>query len=156
MTSPLPWTSQFPATLKGVIDAAAWLETVAEAEGFPDELSFDIQLCVEELFTNVVRHGGGRWDEAEAAGSPSPVHVSIRVARADDVVTVVLEDNGTPFDVAAAPAKAAEGSLEDVRPEALGIKLIKTFSSGLTYGHVGGVNRTSLKFLWPRPAFSLQ
>lgn len=155
MPSP-SWTKVFPATVKGVIDAAAWLETVARAERFPEELSFGIQICAEELFTNVVRHGGGSWVDDDAAGAQAPVHVTIGVTRGDDAVEVVLEDNGKPFDVAAAQAKAAEGTLEDVQPGGLGIKLIKEFSSGLTYQHAGGTNRTALKFLWPQSALSLQ
>lgn len=152
MNATATWTNSFPATLSGVADAALWLESVAAAGGFPDELTFNIQLCVEELFTNVVRHGGGRWEEAAS----SPVTMSMGVARAEDGVTVLLEDNGTAFDVAAAPAKQIEGRLSDVEPGGVGIKLVKEFSNGLTYSRDGGINRTALKFLWPNSAFSLQ
>jgi len=70
-------------------------------------------------------------------------------------VTVVLEDDGKPFNVAAAPPKSAAGSLEAAEPGGLGIKLVKEFASELTYDHVGGMNRTTLKFLWPQAAVSL-
>jgi serine/threonine-protein kinase RsbW len=149
------WRNAFPATLQGVIDAAAWLEAVAAEGQFPDELSFNIQLCVEELFTNVVRHGGGQW-EKQVAETASPVNMSIEVARTQREVSVELEDNGTPFDVVAAPAKVMEGDLEDAQPGGLGIKLIKEFCSSLSYSHAEGLNRTSLKFLWPRASLSLQ
>jgi anti-sigma regulatory factor (Ser/Thr protein kinase) len=151
------WTSSFPGTVKGVIDALRWIETLAAAERFPEELSFDIQVCVEELFSNLVRHGGGLWsDDAAAAGSSrTPVRMSIKVAVASDHVTVVLEDNGMPFDVAAAPPKQVDRPLEAARPGGLGIQLIKKLSSELAYDHVDGLNRTTLKFLWPQSQFSL-
>jgi serine/threonine-protein kinase RsbW len=146
------WKSAFPATLNGVADALRWLEALASAQGFPEDMSYGIQLCVEELFTNVVRHGGGVWEEA----ATSAVNMTIGVTRADDAVTLVLEDNGKPFDTGAAPAKTVQGDLASVQPGGLGIKLIREFSSGLSYSHEGGINRTTLKFLWPHSALSLQ
>jgi anti-sigma regulatory factor (Ser/Thr protein kinase) len=151
------WTSSFPGTVKGVIDALGWIETLAAAERFPEELSFDIQVCVEELFSNLVRHGGGLWsDDPTATGSSrTPIRMSIMVAVASDHVTVVLEDNGMPFDVAAAPPKQVDRPLEAARPGGLGIQLIKKLSSELVYDHVNGLNRSTLKFLWPQSQFSL-
>ena len=61
MTEQTTWSSVFPATVKGAIDAGSWLDSVATAAQFPEDLSFRVHLCVEELFTNVVRHGGGGW-----------------------------------------------------------------------------------------------
>jgi anti-sigma regulatory factor (Ser/Thr protein kinase) len=151
------WTSSFPGTVTGVIDALRWIEALATAQRFPEELSFDIQVCVEELFSNLVRHGGGLWsDDPTATGSSrTPIRMSIMVAVASDHVTVVLEDNGMPFDVAAAPPKQVDRPLEAARPGGLGIQLIKKLSSELVYDHVNGLNRSTLKFLWPQSQFSL-
>jgi anti-sigma regulatory factor (Ser/Thr protein kinase) len=151
------WTRSFPGTVKGIIDALRWIETLAAAERFPEELSFDIQVCVEELFANLVRHGGGQWsDDPAAAGAvETPIRMSIGVTVGSGDVTVVLEDNGTPFDVAAAPPKQVDRPLEAARPGGLGIQLIKKLSSELAYDHVGGLNRTTLKFLWSQSQFSL-
>lgn len=146
------WISAFPATLTGVADAAGWIEALAAAEGFPDELTFNLQLCVEELFTNVVRHGGGLWEET----ATSAVSMSIGITRTDAGLTVVLEDNGAAFDTAGAQAKTVEGDLGSLEPGGLGIKLIKEFSQDLAYVRENGINRTTLKFLWPNSAFPLQ
>jgi serine/threonine-protein kinase RsbW len=150
-------TSSFPGTVTGVIDALRWIETLAAAEHFPEELAFDIQVCVEELFSNLVRHGGGQWsdDPAATGSSHTSIRMSITVAVASGHVIVVLEDNGAPFDVAAAPPKQVDRPLEAARPGGLGIQLIKTLSSELVYEHVNGLNRTTLKFLWPQSSFSL-
>lgn len=162
MTSANPsgtWTSAFPGTLAGVAGAARWLDDVSAAAGFPEDLVFGIQICVEELLTNTVRHGGGHWPGgATTAPSPAPeteLRMVISVHCAPDVVTVVLEDDGRPFDVAAAIPHKAEKPLETARPGGLGIQLIRQFSHDLSYDHVGGMNRTTLKFLWPQAALSL-
>ena len=83
------------------------------------------------------------------AEQDSPISVSISMSRVNDVVTVVLEDNGTPFDVSAAPPKPVDQPLEAAQPGGLGIQLINKFSHELKYDYVGGMNRTTLKFLWP-------
>lgn len=151
------WTASFPGTVKGIIEALRWIESLAAEQRFPEDLSFGIQVCVEELFANLVRHGGGVWtdDPAEAPDPATTLRMSISVSIDDDAVTVVLEDNGNPFDVAAAPPKPVDRPIEAARPGGLGIQLIKNLSSGLAYAHVGGLNRTTLKFLWPQSQFSL-
>jgi serine/threonine-protein kinase RsbW len=157
MSSEWSCSGDFPGTVSGVVDATLWIETFSADHGFPDDLSFGIQLCVEELFANVVRHGGGQW--IEGANTPEPVEpsvsMSVCIMRADDEVTVILKDNGTPFDIAAAEAKPVGRPLEAAQPGGLGIQLIKKFSSELTYDRVGDLNHTTLKFLWPRSEFSL-
>jgi anti-sigma regulatory factor (Ser/Thr protein kinase) len=157
MDSSRSWTSSFPGTVKGIIDAMGWLGTIAAAQRLPEELSFDIQVCVEELFANLVRHGGGHWtdDPAGTEGLDPPISMSISLSIVSDAVIVVLEDNGDPFDVAAAPPKQVDRPLEAARPGGLGIQLIKSLSSELTYDRVDGLNRTSLKFLWPQSQSSL-
>jgi serine/threonine-protein kinase RsbW len=147
----------FPGTTRGIIDASRWTADLSAEHGFPEDLAFGIQLCIEELFTNAVRHGGGTWegDANEPGEQAVPLNMSITITRSDDVVTVILEDDGRPFDVAAAPAKPVDRPLEAARPGGLGIQLIKQFSSELFYDNAGGVNRTTLKFLWPHSEYSL-
>lgn len=84
-----------------------------------------------------------------------PIKMSISMTRSDDAVVVVLEDDGPPFNVAAALPKPADRPLAAARPGGPGIQLIRTFSSELTYDHNGGMNCTTLKFPWPQPVLSL-
>jgi anti-sigma regulatory factor (Ser/Thr protein kinase) len=157
MNSSGSWSKVFPGTARGVMDAARWLEALAAEGSFPRDVAFAIQLCVEELFTNAVRHGGGAWvgEAAGQGGSPAPISMSINVSSSDHAVTVVLEDNGKPFNVADALPTPASGDLESTRQGGLGIQLVKSFSSEVAYRHVGGLNRTTLRFLWPPSEFCL-
>jgi anti-sigma regulatory factor (Ser/Thr protein kinase) len=148
------WRGVFPGTLDGITEAGRWIESLSAEEGFPEDLTFGVQLCVEELFANLVRHGGGLWEKSSAPGA-APVSMVISMSRQGDELAVVLEDDGAPFDVATAVPKPVEGTLETAQPGGLGIQLINKFSNGLAYERVGGVNRTTLKFLWPGTEFSL-
>lgn len=155
MQSARSWSGAFPGTLSGITDAAAWIEGLASEQGFPEEMTFSIQLCVEELLANVVRHGGSGWPGAGDAEPKTDITMSVSITRDGDEVSVTVEDNGKPFDTAAAPPKRVDTPLEEAVPGGLGIQLIKQFSSGLSYDRADGRNRTRLKFLWPRPANSL-
>ena len=112
----------FPGTVSGVVDAACWIERLSADRGCPEGLSFGIQLCVEELLTNVVRHGGGAWlENAEMPAAAAPgVSISIGIMRSDDVIILVIEDDGTPFDITAAPAKPVHRRVEEAQPGGLG------------------------------------
>jgi len=151
------WAASFPGTVKGIIDAQSWIGSLACEQRFPEDVSVSIQVCVEELFANLVRHGGGVWtDEPPGlAGPATTLRMSIDVAIADDAVIVVLEDNGTPFDVAAAQPKPVEHAIAAVTPGGLGIQLIKDRSNDVQYAYVDGLNRTTLKFLWPQSLLPL-
>jgi anti-sigma regulatory factor (Ser/Thr protein kinase) len=148
MGNDLARTKRFPGSVSGAVEAARWVEEIATAEGFAEDLTFGIQVCVEELFTNTVRHGGGEWpgvSTAAGSGAP-PLTVSLSLARGKDTVTLLLEDNGPPFDVSAAASKPVAGSIEEIQPGGLGILLVRTFASDLTYRHAGGLNHTTLTF----------
>lgn len=59
---------------------------------------------------------------------------------------MTVEDNGRPFNVAQAPAKAIDPPLERVEPGGLGIHLIKNFASNLQYSRTERGNRVIVEF----------
>ena len=64
------------------------------ANSLDDEAEFQLNLVLEELFVNSVRHGG-------CEGVPGAAHVRLRCA--PDGVEVEYRDRGRPFDPTAAP-----------------------------------------------------
>lgn len=146
MESGQAWTGEFPGTMNGIMDAARWLEALCSEQGFEPEVSYAVQLCVEELFTNLVRHGSAERETAEAGAAAHPVRARIGLTRAADGLTLVFEDNGKPFDVSAAVARPVGQPLAEVMPGGLGIQLVKTLSRGLAYRYADGANITTLKF----------
>lgn len=137
--------TRFPATIDGVVAAAAWLHGVTETERLSTKLAFAIEVCLEELFTNVMNHGGPA--PATTNDDELPLSVELALDVADDDVSLFVEDNGRPFDVSQAPARPIRRPLEEVMPGGLGMQLIRSFSSELLYEPLPGGNRVIVKFL---------
>jgi anti-sigma regulatory factor (Ser/Thr protein kinase) len=137
--------TRFPATIDGVVAAAGWLHEVTEIEQLPAKLAFAIEVCLEELFTNVMNHGGA--GAATTNDDELPLFVDLALDLGADDVTLFVEDNGRPFDVSQAPAKPIRRPLEEVMPGGLGMQLIRSFSSELLYEPLPRGNRVIVKFL---------
>lgn len=131
--------ARFPGTIDGAVNASSWLHGVAARESLPSRLVFALEVCLEELFTNVVRHGG--------AGRSAPLWVDVGLSAEGNDVALYVEDNGKSFDVSQAPGKPIRRPLEEVMPGGLGMQLIRSFSHELLYEPLPDGNRVILKFL---------
>jgi len=72
--------------------------------------------------------------------------VWLAIARQGDTVMVRVEDEGQPFDVAAAPVAKAAASVEEAQVGGLGLKLLRHYCPGLTSTRLEGRNRLELPF----------
>jgi len=101
-----------------------------ESHGLPGDQTFDVDLILEELFTNMVRHSSeGRHD------------ISIGLDLDGANLTIVLRDRGVePFDVAAAPEIDVDRPARDRRPGGLGLHLVHKIADGISYQYA---DRTS-------------
>ena len=115
------------------------LPAVFELAGrFCDEQEIDaatrwvVELTLEELFVNVVRHNpGGSGD------------VLIELDRAVDRVTMTVTDfDSDRFDPTEAETPDIEAPLEQRRPGGLGIHLVKTMTDELRYEYADRVSKT--------------
>lgn len=127
------WQKTFAADQAEIAAAADWIDDIAAAEKLPAPIVYAMRLCLEELLSNTIRHGGASQAEVE-------------VSLAGDALRMVIEDNGKPFDVAAAPARHVDKPLDQLVPGGLGIGLVKNFASSVTYARVAGRNRVTLEF----------
>jgi len=106
-----------------------------------------MQVCLEELMSNIVRHGKNvslPWPQVD---SKNPISISVTVNALPDRITMTVEDNGRPFNVAKAPAKVIDKPLDKVQPGGLGIQLIKSFASNLEYSRTETGNRVVVEFM---------
>jgi anti-sigma regulatory factor (Ser/Thr protein kinase) len=88
-----------------------------------------LEVLFEELVSNTIRHGF-------AKGSGQSIHV--QVEREPDAITLVLEDDGLPFDPTQAelPEGFTSTSAETARVGGLGIPLIVKLSNALRYEEI--------------------
>jgi serine/threonine-protein kinase RsbW len=141
------WHRKFLGTIFEIRSAAAWIESIAAEVGLPESQVFAMQVCLEELMSNIVRYGRGS-PAADCQVEPeNPIRIFVTVKALADRVRMSVEDNGRPFNVAQAPAKVIDQPLDQVQPGGLGIQLIKSFASSLEYSHTETGNRVTVDFI---------
>jgi anti-sigma regulatory factor (Ser/Thr protein kinase) len=101
-----------------------------------DDMKFDLDLALEELFVNSVRHGGCEgMDEA----------VEIRLRLDGNSVLVDFSDRGIPFDPTSAPAPDLDAPAEQRRPGGLGIHLVRQMMRNFEYRRAGDRNEINMR-----------
>lgn len=89
----------------------------------PQSLAYTVDLATEELFVNILRHGGGERDP-----------VLLEMCATEDGVAVTLSATSPlPFDPRDAPEVDTRLGLQERRPGGLGLHLVKTVVSSLDY-----------------------
>jgi anti-sigma regulatory factor (Ser/Thr protein kinase) len=116
------------------IEAA--LEEFGEQHGFPMDALLQIQLALEELFTNVVSYAHDDDQEHE---------VEIIFSREGETITIEILDDGSPFNpLQEAPELDVESSLEDRGIGGAGIRLAKELMTELRYQRNGARNHLTM------------
>ena len=104
-----------------------WFEEVARSEGIEPNSLRPLQLAIEEVFANCVRHN--------ASGSGQ---VEVRVDIAGQRFRVAITDPDTDgFDPRLAPDVRTDLPLEERRPGGLGIHLIRAMVDHIDYRQDG-------------------
>jgi len=115
---------------------AASVDGFCHERGLADGVAFDLNLALEELFVNAVRHGG-------CDGMPNAARVRLQLR--EDGVAVEIADRGAPFDPTAAPAPDLETPLEERPSGGLGIHLVREIMRDVRYTRAGGWNRVTMR-----------
>lgn len=97
--------------------------------GLSDLVIHRIEVVLEELISNVVRHASGASRLWVAATCD------------DGALRLSVEDDGEAFDPLARPDPAPYTVLEDAIPGGQGIPLVKRLSRSISYARAGGRNR---------------
>ena len=114
----------------------AFVEQFCAANQLPPDLEWQLGLALEEVFTNVVRHGlGGQGDH----------EIRIEMARDASEVTLLVEDAGVLFDPLSAPPPDIESPLAERPVGGLGIHLVRQVMDTLIYTRVNDHNRLLMK-----------
>ena len=132
-------TEQFLARLDQLRLARAFVERFCEEYALPRDACLRLNLVVEELFTNTVRHG-------HRGDCDAPVWVGL--SRCDDIVQLVYEDKAPPFNpysaIVEASVRVPETSVNMRRIGGLGVLLTKELAKTRDYAYVFGRNRIRL------------
>ncbi len=115
---------------------AASIESFCRERGLGDDVAFDLNLALEELFVNAVKHGGCRGMESAAR---------VRLELVEGGVAVEIADRGAPFDPTAAPAPDLGTPLAARAAGGLGIHLVRQVMRDVRYARTGGWNRVTMR-----------
>jgi serine/threonine-protein kinase RsbW len=103
-----------------------------QRHGVGAEAVYATQLALEEVISNVIRHGYEK--------DPGDHSIAIHVMLDDDGVHLEFVDDGRAFDPLSVPEVDFDLPLADRRVGGLGVHLLRTMSKGLTYERKAGHN----------------
>jgi serine/threonine-protein kinase RsbW len=124
-------SGEFRREIEAIGEVFAFLETFADGQEIDEKTAFCINLVVEELFTNMVRHNEGGGDR-----------ITLNVERRNDRVHLELVDADVePFDPETAEVPAIDAGIEERRPGGLGIYLVRKMVDDLNYTYEAETRR---------------
>lgn len=123
------FSKTLPIAIASVEDGRAALVSYLEPLALGADVLNRIEVVLEELISNVVRHSG------------HASHVALTAHSGGDGVVLCVEDDGEAFNPLEAEAPKPFDSLADARLGGLGIPLIKKLSHSVVYERVGSLNR---------------
>ena len=103
-----------------------------EPFGPGDRVTNRVEVILEELVSNVVRHSAGA------------TQVTVEAAMAGDSLELTIVDDGPAFDPTAAADPAGFTSLEAATPGGLGIAMVRRMSTLFAYSRADGRNRVTV------------
>jgi anti-sigma regulatory factor (Ser/Thr protein kinase) len=111
------------------------LQAFGASIGLSKKCVFQINLAVDELFTNIVKYG---------FADNSLHYIAVTLSHKDGKISIRVEDNGIPFDPAAKQTSELKDPLEHCKIGGLGLHLVKKIMDDIVYERRGGKNVITL------------
>lgn len=119
---------RFSRSLGALERLFAFVDEVSIDAGIDPDRRPDTYLIVEELFTNLVRHGVG-----------GESNIAVELEREGPHLRIEMTDFGVqPFDPTAAPEVDITAPVEQRTPGGLGIHLVRRLTEHMAYRHEDG------------------
>ena len=118
-------SGEFRREIEALGEVFAFLETFVDGQEVDEKTAFCINLVVEELFTNMVRHNEGGGDR-----------ITVSIERRDDHLRLELVDSDVePFDPETLEIPRVDAGIGERRPGGLGIHLVRSMVDDLNYDY---------------------
>jgi anti-sigma regulatory factor (Ser/Thr protein kinase) len=129
-------TGMFVSRQESLREARSFLERFCADAGIARQPCLKLNLVVEELFLNTVKHG-------HRGGSDAPVWITLESGEGG--IRMVYEDSAPPFNPFAPSTREMLKALVHTRPEGgLGVLLAHGFATATDYAYLYGRNRVRL------------
>lgn len=126
----------------GLPGALAWLEALAERDGWPSRMRFALTLCADEALTNIVTH-------ARPPDAGQPLRLWLRCGPTAQGVALCIEDDGAAFDPTAQASPALAPSLDEAQVGGHGLRLMRHYLRQMLYRREGPRNLLLLEVARP-------
>jgi serine/threonine-protein kinase RsbW len=118
-------SGDFRREIEALGEVFEFLESFVDGQEVDEKTAFCINLVVEELFTNMVRHNEGGGDQ-----------ITVSIERQDDQLHLELVDTDVePFDPETVEAPPVDAGIDERRPGGLGIFLVQSMVDDLNYDY---------------------
>jgi serine/threonine-protein kinase RsbW len=118
------------------------LEDFSQLHHLPPKIAFVLQLSLEELITNCIKHS-----ESDCAHSI----IEINLLCKPGLLVIEMEDESAPFNPLEAGIPDTEISIEDRKVGGLGIHLLRSLMDEIQYERTGEKNYIRLKKYFDYP-----
>jgi anti-sigma regulatory factor (Ser/Thr protein kinase) len=118
-----------------------WVEKLASQHAIPDSTRYAMDLCLEEVLSNIIRHGYRKQ-------SSGTIKISC-IRERDGYISLVVEDGAPSFNPIVFQSRHFPPSLDEISLGGQGIHLLKQFADELEYEDKGTGNRLTISFISP-------
>jgi serine/threonine-protein kinase RsbW len=112
------------------------LQDCGDVMELPQKCLFEINLGLDELFTNIISYGFDDGIEHQ---------IKFSLAKERETLVVQVEDDGKPFNPLEAADPEVSRDLDTINIGGLGIHLVKKMMDDIAYQRVKGKNKLILK-----------
>jgi anti-sigma regulatory factor (Ser/Thr protein kinase) len=113
-----------------------WLRTIVAETDLPGELLYRLDVIANEAVTNIISYA---YDDAARHD------ITLELTKSAGGATLVIRDDGKPFNVLDVPARQPPKGLDDAAIGGIGIHLIRRLTSRCDYRREGRFNVLSLE-----------
>ena len=117
--------------LGALIGFAKEAQAFLDQAGVPAPAAFKVQLALEETIRNLIEH--------DPRSRITRIQVAIEAGA--EAVTILLEDDGEPFDPRSAPPFDAAQPLASRAPNGMGVHLLRSLMNEIHYDRCGNFNQ---------------
>jgi len=132
----------FKSEIPSIISASEWIRGLCKSHHLDEEDVFRMDLCVNELVQNLASY-------TNTGSKPCSFELSLKFQ--PQKVTMIVADDGEPFDPLSHPSPTPFTTLEEAPIGGLGIHLVRQSVDDIYYFRSGDQNKLFLEFKLKTP-----
>lgn len=123
-------------TPAALAEAQKGVHAFVSSHSVSSEAAYAIRLSIEELVSNIIRHG---FDDHE----PHEIGVCLEILPRS--IELTIEDDGRPFDPNSVAAVSVPSSLDEAPTGGMGLSLVRTIAGPIEYRRLDDRNLVRLR-----------